>query len=163
MKNKSLIGIVLAFIIGIAGYGGVQTLGYSGEQSTKRVDVYGTILATTTASTTSDIIAVGPDYNKVNLNIKASSSAAQNIVVYPEFSNENNCDTATTWFRETNNAVSGATVTVSTSTYSLAVDTGLSYNSVVIDEINARCVKLNLSTSSTTSPAIIWVEGYFSN
>jgi hypothetical protein len=137
--------------------------GGSEEVNSKRVDVYGTISATTTATTTSKVIAVGPGYERVNLNIKASSTAAQNITVYPEFSNENNCDTATTWFRETNNAVSGATVTVSTSTYSLGIGSGLSYNSVVIDDLSARCVKLTFNTSSTSDSAIMWVEGYFSN
>jgi hypothetical protein len=163
LSISAFVGAIIIVALIYAGINSSRTLGYSGEQSTKRVDVYGTISATTLASTTSGIIAVGPDYNKVNINIKASSSVAQNIIVYPEFSNESNCDTATTWFRETNNTVSGATVTVSTSTYSLAVGTSLSYNSIVIDEINARCVKLNLSTSSTTVPAILWVEGYFSN
>jgi hypothetical protein len=165
--NKAIYVSVLAVVLTITGFSlfgrsQPETFGNS-DVISKRVDVYGTISATTIATTTSEIIALGPDYKSVSLNIKASSSAAQNITVYPEFSNENNCDTATTWFRETNNTVSGATVTVSTSTYSLAIDSGLSYNSVVIDDLRTRCVKLTFNTSSTTVPAITWVEGYFSN
>jgi len=166
MKKMISLAVIVAILIAVAvllsGCSNSATLGNSDVVS-KRVDVYGTISATTLASTTNKIIDLGPDYKSVSLNIKASSSAAQNITVYPEFSNENDCDTATTWFRETNNAVSGATVTVSTSTYSVAVATGFSYNSIVIDDLRARCIKLTLNTSSTTVPAIAWAEAYFSN
>jgi hypothetical protein len=160
--KKSIITILVGIIALLGGYSTSQTFG-SDNTSSLRVDVYGSISATTTATTTQKVIEISPDYNKINLNIKASSTAAQSITVYPEFSNENNCDTASTWFRETNNAVSGAAVTVSTSTYSVGIGSGYSYNSLVIDEINARCLRLNINTSSTTVPALVWAEGYLKN
>jgi hypothetical protein len=139
------------------------------EFSTQRTDIYGSATNTTLASTTSKIVSIDPSFDKVNLNIKTTSTAAQTIAIVPEFSNENNCDTAT-YFRETLNAgnvifvASDPTgLTQVTSTYSIGIPAGASYNNMQLTNLNARCIKLTLTTSSTTDPAIAWVEGLFSN
>jgi hypothetical protein len=61
------------------------------------------------------------------------------------------------------------TFTVATTTFSLAIGAGTNRNTLQIGGndvggvLNARCVKFTLGTSSTTDPAILWVEGLFSN
>ena len=183
MKQEKIIVLVLTalFAVGLIALVGVwlrgdaPQLGSSGRFYSTRVDVYGSATNTTLASTTSKVIAVGPEFNKVNLNIKTSSTEAQTISVYTEYSNDNNCDTTSEWFRDTRNAgvvsFSGSpnNFSVATTTFDLGIGAGLSRHTMQIGgndvggALNARCVKINLSTSSTTDPAILWVEGLFSN
>jgi hypothetical protein len=173
MKNK-LIAIISAIVI-ILGGGVAYQFGSGSESSSNRVDIYGTESATTLASTTSNIVVVGTEFNKVNLNIKTSSTAAQTISVYNEYSNDNECDSNSAWFRDTRNAgvlafsTDGNNFTVATTTFNLAIPAGPAKNTLQIGGndvggmLNARCIRINLSTSSTTDPAILWVEGMFSN
>jgi len=172
MKNKSLIGVIIAFVLGVAGFGGYQTFGnISGDN----FNVYGTSANTTAVTSTSKTLTIDSSKSLLNLNIKTSSTAAQTISVYTEYSNDVNCDTTEEWFRDTRNAgVVGFTTdpntfTVATSTFSLGIGAGVNRNTIQIGgndvggALNARCVKVNLSTSSTTDPAILWTEAYFSN
>lgn len=167
MKNK-VIAVLSALII-LLGGGAAYQFGSSDARS-NRIDIYGTSSGTTLASTTSKIVAIGTEFTKVNLNIKATSTAAQTIAIVPEFSNDVDCDT-TTYFRETQNAgnviwaiaSTPAGLTQVTTTYSLAIPSGASYNNIQLTNLNTHCIKLTLTTSSTTDPAIAWVEGLFSN
>jgi hypothetical protein len=118
-------------------------------------NIYGTATNTTVATTTTKTLSIGSSKETINLNIKATSTAAQTVTIRPEFSNDSDCATAI-YFRGTFIAVSGITGTVSTSTYSLAIPAGASANNVQISNLNTECLKL---TISATTSSLLWIQG----
>lgn len=153
--KKTIIGILTGIIAMLGGYVGYQQMGGS---MGARVTIYGSETGTTAVTSTSKIINLGDEFDIINLNIKASTTAAQNIAVYPEFSNDPTCATGSTWFRETNNSFTAGAGTVATTTYTLAIPTGLSYNSLQIDSLNSRCLKLSFTGSSSTVTSMLWID-----
>lgn len=157
MKNKSLIGVILTAILAAIGYGG-YTLGDVGSSAAK-FNVYGSETGTTAVTSTSKTIYIGSKNEVVNLSIKASSTHSQTISFYPELSNDSDdCSTAT-YFRGTNLAVSGGAITITTSTYSLLIPSGPSYNSVQIANLNTECLKLTFTGSAAATTSMLWIEG----
>lgn len=171
MKNK-VIAVLSALIVLLGG--GVAYQFGSGDGSI-RTDLYGSSTGTTLASSTSAIVAIGTEYEKVNINLKTSSTEAQSITINAQYSNADNCDDTSEWFSDTRNgAIVGFStdpnnITIATSTFSIGVGAGTNRNTIQIGGndvtggiMNAKCVKITLNTSSTTIPAILWAEGVFS-
>lgn len=159
-KPKSWLVAIASVILALAGFGGYQaTFGSDDGDSGMKFNIYGSSSGTTAVTSTSKILYIGSSNNTMNINIKASSTHTQTIAFYPEFSNDASCTTTSTWFREDSNTLSGVTVTATTTSYSLAIPVGLSYNNIQLSNLNTECVKLTFVGSAVNTTSMVWIEG----
>lgn len=157
MKNlKTIIVSIVALVLGVGGTGAV--LGFSGNESAVKFNVYGSETGTTAVTSTIKTAYVGSANSTLNLNIKTTSTGAQTIAIVPEFSNDaEDCSTAT-YFRQSLVGISGGAATVATSTYTIQVPKGAYTQAFQIPDLNTECLKLTLTSSAVASTSMLWVE-----
>jgi hypothetical protein len=157
---KNLKEIIIGIVSIILGVGGTSAyLGYTGDNTGTRVTIYGSETGTTAVTSTAKAFRLGSSKSTINLNVKTSSTAAQTITFYPEYSNDGICSsTGSTWFRETNVGISAGATTLSTTTQTMQVPVGPFYQNVQIDDLNAECIKLSFTGSSSTVTSMLWID-----
>jgi len=163
MKNlKTIIYGIVALILGVGGTSAY--LGYTGDNLSQTFTIYGSQSAATStvATTTNKILSIGSNVSTLNLNIKTWTTSTQYLSIYPSYSNESDCSSAT-FYRSNNLTASGAYATGTQTVYRLNLSAGYSYNNLQIIDLNTKCLKLNFdvvsSTSATAEGAIMYISG----
>jgi hypothetical protein len=161
MKNfKTTIVAIIALILGVGGSSAY--LGFSGNESGVKFNIYGTDAGTTKVTSTSKTFNVGSSESTLNLNIKTSSTDAQTIAILPEFSNESDDCANATYFRQALSTNTSGAVAAATSTITIQVPASPStpyYQNVQIQDLNTECMKLTFTGSSSTVTSMLWIEG----
>ncbi len=144
MKNKSLISVIIAILLGVAGFGGGT---YFGTADSERIINY-QIAGTSTSSplsigsyaTTTVYVSSAENFTQLDLNSVANVSTTETISIKTDFAVEDNCasnPTGVNWFNA--------------STTSITADGNKNFN--IINNLLAKCVRFDIynTTSSVTS------------
>jgi len=159
-KPQSWIAIILALILGVGGTGAY--LGFTGNESGSKFNVYGTDAGTTKVTSTVKTLYFGSSNSTLNLTLKTSSTAAQTLTLDVQVSNDSSDCSAANYARQSLTSVSSGAVTVTTSTYTIQVPASPSiayYQNFQIADLNTECLQLSFTGSSSTITSLMWAEG----
>lgn len=149
MKNKSLISVIIAILLGVAGFGGGTYLGVSDSERVVNYQVAGTStsspLSIGSSATTTAYISSVENFTQFDLNSVANVSTTETISIKTNFSVEDNCasnPTGVNWFNA--------------STTSITADGNKNFN--ITNNLLAKCVKLEIYNATSTVTSTLFLQ-----